>query len=191
MDEAHVEHAVGFVEHQTFDIAEPKRVALDEIEQPAGRGDQNVDAVERARGPALPIGTPPIASAALMLQMAAVGAEAVEDLAGQFARRAEHQDAAALAYERLRVGGEMMQDRQREGRGLAGSGLGDSDHVAARHDGRDGLRLDRCRREVFFFGERTRDRVIKLEVVEVGQRKKLSMCALARPLARCAGLHCG
>ncbi len=132
VDEAHVEHAVGFVEHETFDVAETQRIALHEIEQPARRGDKDIDAVEqradlrahrhaadRQRGPDA--------------QVAAVGAEAVEDLAGQFARRAEHQDAAALAHRRPRVGGEMMQDRQREGGGLAGSGLGNADHVAARH----------------------------------------------------------
>ena len=47
VDEAHVEHAVGFVEHQTFDLVEAQRIALDEIEQAARRGDQNVDAVEQ------------------------------------------------------------------------------------------------------------------------------------------------
>ena len=49
VDEAHVEHAVGFVEHEAFDLAQAQRVALDQIEQPAGRRDQNVDAVEQAR----------------------------------------------------------------------------------------------------------------------------------------------
>ena len=47
VDEAHVEHAVGFVEHEEFDVAEAKRVALHEVEQPARRGDEDVDAVEQ------------------------------------------------------------------------------------------------------------------------------------------------
>ena len=59
-----------------------------------------------------------------------------------------------------------MQDRQRECRGLAGSGLGDANHVAARHDGRYGLHLDRGRSEVFFLGKRARDCVVKSEVVK-------------------------
>ena len=116
-----------------------------------------------------PIGTPPIASAARDAQMAAVSAEAVEDLAGQLARRAEHQDAAALAHRRPRAGGEPMQDRQRECGGLAGPGLGDADHVAARHDGRNCLRLDRSRGEVLFLGECACDGVVKSEVVKGGQ----------------------
>ena len=47
VDEAHVEHAVGFVEHQKLDLVEPQGVAVDEVEQPAGRGDQNIDAVHQ------------------------------------------------------------------------------------------------------------------------------------------------
>ena len=45
VDEAHVEHAVGLVEHENFDPVEPQRVALDEVEQAAGRRDQHVDPV--------------------------------------------------------------------------------------------------------------------------------------------------
>ena len=66
VDEAHVEHAVGFVEHEEFDLAEPQRVAADEIEQAPGRRDQDVDAVACSARTCRPIGTPPIASAALM-----------------------------------------------------------------------------------------------------------------------------
>ena len=43
--------------------------------------------------------------------MAAVSAEAVEDLAGKLARGAEHQGATAFAFRRTRVGDEMVQDR--------------------------------------------------------------------------------
>ena len=87
VDEAHVEHAVGFVEHQELDRAEPQRVALHEIEQAAGGGDHDFDALHhradlaahrhaadrQRRGEA---------------DVAAIGVEAVEDLARQFAGRA-------------------------------------------------------------------------------------------------------
>jgi hypothetical protein len=72
-----------------------------------------------------------MASAALIPTWAAVGPEAVEDLARQLARRAQHQHAAGLAFWPAPVGEKVMQDRQREGRGLAGAGLRNSDHVAA------------------------------------------------------------
>ena len=159
VNEAHVEHAVGFIEHETLDLAETKRIALNEIEQPAGRSDQNVDAVEQ-RADLLSHRHTADRERRAEPEMAAISAEAVEDLTGQFARRAQHQDAAALAHARPWIGGELMQDRQRKGRGLAGAGLGDSDNIATRHDGRNSLRLDRGRREVFFFGKGTRDRVM-------------------------------
>jgi len=59
-----------------------------------------------------------------------------------------------------------MQDRQRERRGLAGSGLGDPDQIAARHDRRYGLYLDRRRSEVFLLRYRSRDGVVKSKVVK-------------------------
>jgi len=101
--------------------------------------------------------------------MAAVSAEAVEDLGGQFARRAQHQAAAALALQWPLVRGEMMQDRQCESGGFAGSGLRNSDHVAARHDDRDGLLLDRGCGGVLFFCDCTRNRFVKAEAVKGGQ----------------------
>src|SRR2546425_9818998 len=56
------------------------------------------------------------------------------------------------------VGEEVMQDRQRKRRGLAGAGLRDPDHVAARQHDRNCLRLNWRGRDVFLFGERARDR---------------------------------
>ena len=47
VDKAHVEHPVGLVEHETFDLAEAERIASDEIEQPARRGDENVHTVKQ------------------------------------------------------------------------------------------------------------------------------------------------
>ena len=48
-DEAHVEHAVGLVEDQDLDLVETDGAAVVEVEEPAGRGDEDVDAVgERA-----------------------------------------------------------------------------------------------------------------------------------------------
>ncbi len=74
--------------------------------------------------------------------MAAVGAEALGDLARELARRREHQHAAAFARSRTPARGEPVQDGQREGRGLAGARLGDAEQVGALENGRNGLRLD-------------------------------------------------
>ena len=80
VDKAHVEHPVGLVENEAFDLAQSKRIALDEIKQPAGRCDKNIDTVkqranlsahryaaDRQRGS--------------QAQMTAVCANAIEDLA--------------------------------------------------------------------------------------------------------------
>ena len=44
MDEAEVEHLVSLVEHQDFEVAKAERALVDEVEQPAGRGDEDVEA---------------------------------------------------------------------------------------------------------------------------------------------------
>ena len=43
-NEAHVEHAVGFVDHQDLDAVQHQLATLDMVEQPARRGDQDVGA---------------------------------------------------------------------------------------------------------------------------------------------------
>src|ERR1700730_11826383 len=75
--------------------------------------------------------------------MAAVSAEAIEYLARELAGRAQHQHAAGLALRPPPICEQMMQDRQRERRGLAGAGLRNPDHVAARQNGGNGLRRKR------------------------------------------------
>ena len=95
-DEAEVEHVVGLVQHQDLDAAELHGAVLHVVEQPAGRGDQHVDAARHR------LGLPALRHAAEHQRgadagMAAIGAEAFGDLAGQLARRAQNQHAAARA----------------------------------------------------------------------------------------------
>ena len=69
--------------------------------------------------------------------------DGVFDLHGQFAGRHQDQRTGGL---RAALGAEpddLRQDRQGEGRRLARTGLGDAEHVAAGHEGRNGLDLDR------------------------------------------------
>ncbi len=47
VNKAHVQHAIGLVEHETFDLIEPERIAFDQIDETARRGDQDVNAVEQ------------------------------------------------------------------------------------------------------------------------------------------------
>ena len=118
-----------------------------------GRGDEDVD----AGGERLDLR--PVLHAAEHdgdgeAHVAAVDAEALGDLAGQLAGRAEHQDAAAAARRGPGIGGQALQDRQGEGRGLAGAGLGDAQHVAPGEDAGDGLGLDGRGLAIALFGQR-------------------------------------
>ena len=61
---------------------------------------------------------------------------------------------------------EVIEDRQRERRGLAGAGLRNADDVAALHGERDGLGLDRSGSDVFFIRESAGDRLYEAEVVK-------------------------
>ncbi len=152
VDEAHVEHSVGFVEHKVLNLAKPQRVAAEEIEQAARRRDKHVDAVhQRTDLPAHRYTADRQRGADA--NMTAVGLETVEHLAGEFARRAKHEHAAGLALHLLSPGEELVQDRQRERRGFSGAGLRNSSHVAARKCNRNGLDLDRRGLGVFFFYE--------------------------------------
>ena len=98
--------------------------------------------------------------------MPAIRAEAIGDLAGQFACRRKHQHAAGFLRGTLPLVEQMIQDRQREGCGLAGAGLRDADDIAVLHGDRNGLILDRGRGYVFLFGEGAKDRRCEAELVK-------------------------
>ena len=48
MNESHVEHAVGFIEHQMSNLRQVCSPLLDEIEQPTRRGDEQITALTQA-----------------------------------------------------------------------------------------------------------------------------------------------
>src|SRR5204862_3475000 len=155
VDEAHVEHAVGLVEHEKFDLSELQAVALHEVEQTAGGGNHDFDALhDRAdltshrytadcqrRGQA---------------HVAAIDIKAFQNLSRQFTRRTEHECAAGFGLRLDTLLQNPVQDRKRESCGFAGTGLRDAYDVTAGKRERNGLSLDGCGREVIFFLERTR-----------------------------------
>ncbi len=88
VDEAHVEHAVGLVEDEDLDLVEEDVLLLLEIEQPSGRGDEDVDAAVQRLNLAV------LADAAeddgvREAQVLAVMVEALADLRGELARGCE------------------------------------------------------------------------------------------------------
>ena len=110
-------------------------------EQPSGGGDEQVDALlERLDLRALVHAAEDHAVADR--RMAGVVAAALVDLDGQFARRREHQRADLAPAPDGRFCGEQLEDGQREGCGLARSGLCAALQVAAPEYGRNGLFLN-------------------------------------------------
>ena len=138
--EAHVEHAVGFVEDEILEMRELGVRRAQVVEQPPGRRDHDVDpgaervllrphrdAAEHRRAGERRVDRERV--------------ELLEDLRGELARRREHQRARPAA----RLVHQRVQDRQQECRGLAAAGLRAGEHVASGHRRRDRVGLHRGR----------------------------------------------
>ena len=92
VDEAHVEHPVGLVEHQHFQRGQVDAAALEVVDEAARRGDDDVGAarelpvLDRVRRPA-------VDADRVDPEAAAVADGLLGDLLRELARRREHQDA--------------------------------------------------------------------------------------------------
>ena len=155
MDKAHIEHAVGFIEHHRLDRVEAEMTLSDQIEQPSRGSGQDIDPARHPRHLRV------LADAAkdderAQPEMPPIGAKAVADLQRQLAGRGQDKTAGSLALQSGLASrcGEALQDRQRESGGLAGTGLGDSQQIPAGEKLRDCLRLDRRRHGIAFVLER-------------------------------------
>ena len=168
IDEAEIKHVVGLVEHDHFGLVESYATLLHQVEQTPGRGDENVDAARQR------LNLRPHADAAdddrnRDAREARIGAEGFGDLGRQFAGWRKHEDARLHGDRSPGFAGQFLDDRQREGGCLAGSGLGDSKKVAALQKRRNGFRLDGSRRFVAFVLERAKKRPGEAEVGELSQ----------------------
>ena len=144
-----------------------------EVEQATGCGDDDVDPGAELRN------LRNLADAAedrevLEGQAASVDAEALEDLRRKLAGRGQDEGAGPVSVGGVPRGppgaaggsGEAMEDRKREGGGLAGSGLCAAEDVLPGEDRRDGLDLDRGRGRVAFCGYRANDRLSEPQFIE-------------------------
>ena len=150
-DEAHIQHAVRFVQHENLDAGQIQRLFADVVEQTAGSGHQNVHALlERlqlrvhAHSAEHDHGT--------HLCVSAIGAHRLLDLGRQLAGRRQHEHARAPRRNAGRTVQQGVQDGQRKTGGLAGAGLRGGEQVAAGNHQRNGFLLDRRGMRVAFFG---------------------------------------
>ena len=183
-DEAEIEHLVDFVENEEFDRARDWRRARrdDRADVPASP--------PARRGPrasariCAPCGTPPKTTAMSSDRPAERSRKlwAIWLASSRVGR--EHEHARPAPRRGLLVGDQAVEDRQREGRRLAGAGLGDADQVAPVHQNGNGLRLDRGRLGVAHLGQRGDERRGKAEAVEIFQVMIFQTAAKAREIPR-------
>ena len=128
--EAHVEHAVGFVEHERVQTVEAGLVLSHVVQEPAGRGDEHLDA--GAQGLFLrPHGRAADKDADPQGRVVGQAQANVVDLLGQLAGRRQDQGPCHARGKSQ----QLVQDRQKEGGRFASAGLGGGDQVAAGEDG--------------------------------------------------------
>jgi hypothetical protein len=130
--EAHVQHAVGFVEHDHLHLLERQVAAFEVIDEAARAGDDDVDtALERGfldrQVDAAECG------AHVQARVARVGAQVLGDLHAQVRASARGSRRAGPVRRRRAI-----EHRQAEGGGLAAAGLAEADQVTAGEDLRDG-----------------------------------------------------
>ena len=140
--EAHIEHAVRFIQHDDADGGESDQFAVEEIAQAAGRRNNHL----RALPDGLQLAG--FAHAADDYGGADAGArredqERFVNLQREFARRAQDESLRARGQ---RLAAQRFEDRESEREGLAGTGLCGGNDVVSEHGGRDRLRLDGRRR---------------------------------------------
>jgi len=154
VNEAHVEHAIGFIQNEKLQVFERDKPLTHQVEQPSGRRHQDVDSHSQP----LHLGTLFYATkdhGAGDSGVGAVDAEALLDLAGQFAGWGQHQGANLARLRgmsrglvldgrwRLPLGVQKLQNGQRKRRGFAGSGLGTAEQIVAFEEDRNRLGLNR------------------------------------------------
>ncbi|MDT4829781.1 hypothetical protein FQZ97_632130 [compost metagenome] len=163
--EAHVEHAVGLVQHQHLHFAQVQAAGIEVLDQAAGGGHQHVGQLAQQRR--------------LLLEVLAAGDDAgldegelgealhfLQGLLGQLAGR--QQDQRTDAYPRLGFADQAVEQRQDEGGGLAAAGLGGHPQVAPFQGRRDGRRLHRGRLDELEFGNGLEQTFVQGELGEHG-----------------------
>ena len=154
VDEAHVQHSIGLIEHQHLHLGEVSHALLCEIEQTTGSRHQNVaaaaqcadlridaHAAEHLVGP--------------QLHVFAVVARTLSHLRAKLAGGSQHQRAGGPARAVRLVRGQPLQNGQHEAGRFAGAGLGAGEDIAAGKHGRNRLDLDGGRRIVALIGDST------------------------------------
>jgi hypothetical protein len=140
LEEAQVEHAVGLVEHERPDRVELELLLLGQVEQPAGRADENLDALLQHVDLGL------VGHAAVDREDAdAAGAAGCGEVAGHLQAQltsGDDDEGLRTAVGALGRRGDALEHGQAEAEGLAGAGRRLADQVGAAHGDRQRVFLD-------------------------------------------------
>ena len=184
---AHVEHAIGLVEHQHLDLVQVAGALLDQVDQTARRGDQDIAAVLECRGLRLVAHATHDGHGDMAGDVGDLARDLV-DLLGELARGGddEHHGATAVALGLLGAATtvaaaalthglgrsdvlQIVHGRQQKGGRLAGAGLGGGKQVAALEHHGDRAGLHGRRRRVAQVFDSTKHLVRKSQLVKGGQ----------------------
>ena len=141
MDEPHVEHLVGFIQHQINRFVQTHGPTVDQVDQTPRCCNEQVNTASKAFGLG---GNARTTNHKRHFQVAAfgIGGQVFRNLLGQFTCRRKDQTARRF-WARLYAGLKQCVDhRQAKGRRFPRTGLGKPHHIAAIHGMRDGLGLN-------------------------------------------------
>ena len=145
MDEAHVQHAVGLVQHQHLHLRQVQKALLCQVQQATRGGNQHVHTFFQLRDLGVHAHATKHHTRIDGGQVFAIGAHRFFDLRGQLAGRCQHQRADGFAaktvFARL-AQRQLVQHGQRERGGFACAGLRTSQQVLPFNHSRNGLRLN-------------------------------------------------
>src|SRR4029453_8294120 len=114
MDEAEVEHLVGLIEDEDFELAQAEGPLVDKVEQATRRRDENVEAASDGAY-TLAVGNTAEDDSDRQPHEPAVGLSAGGDLRGELAGRGEHQHADLARLKISSIGREGVERRKHEG----------------------------------------------------------------------------
>ncbi len=146
-DETHVQHAVGLVENQDFDVVEPDTSLAEEIEQASRCRDKDIR-IFSERFDLRCLRHPAEYHGGVQGEIPPVRPQALVDLEREFAGRGQDQRADALVVRFPFI--EQVQHRERKRRGLASAGLRGREQVTAGEHLRNGFFLNGGRRLIAF-----------------------------------------
>ena len=131
--EAHVEHLVSFVEHHVAHRFESRGAAVNEVDESAGSGDNDLTALAELANLAFDAGAAVDGHHMQAVDVATVVFEIVGDLETEFAGGAENDDLCAAV-----VGIDVLQHGKSVSGGFTGAGLRQGDDILRRDGGRCG-----------------------------------------------------